>query len=176
LAETKICEMTEEFQFVLVWSLPKGYDTETVFSFLGDNFPIVRKGRTNLSIAVPKNKAEELVKTKNSQIFNERYLVGVMFDKPPEPRREASKKPTSVDSIEIAKGKISPPSHSQQLIEKQAPAANSPRPDLSCSSGGIFSPRPGPALAGPVPSFASSFAAADASNTKGPADSDSIAI
>lgn len=164
--------MSEDFQFLLIWSLPKGYDTEEVFSFLGEKFPIVRKGRTNLSLAVPKNKAEELVQTRNSQIFNERHLVGVMFDKPPEPRREASKKPTSIASIEIAKGKKSPPSHSQRLIEKEAPAANSPRPDLSSSSGGIFSPRPAP-----VPSFASSFAAAGAaSNTKGPADSDSIAI
>jgi len=148
---------TEEFQFVTVWSLPKGYSTDDVFTFLGDKFPIVRKGRTNVSLAVPKKQATKLCQSKNSQIFNGEHIIGVMFDKAPEPVKEKSKPPPI--STSVPTGKTSPPSHAQRLVEKanEPASVGSPRPDIGSSSGGIFSPRPG---AAPAPTtFADSFAA-----------------
>jgi len=140
-----------------VWSLPKDYDPEEVFKFLGKKFPIARKGRTNLTLAVPKKQAAQLVAEKNSQIFQSSCLLGVMFDKPPQKRRQDVKKPPPITTM-------SPPSHSQRLAEQESESSTvaSPRPDILSAGGGIFSPRPAPLPS----SFAKSFAA-DATNLSG---------
>merc|ERR1719499_763133 len=83
--------METELQYVLVYQIPRGFDQDEVFEFLGKKYPIVRQGNTFLSLGVPKEEAVELLRAKNSTLFNG-AVVGLIFDKPPQPKSERKKK------------------------------------------------------------------------------------
>lgn len=68
-------------QLLRVWNLPPNYDTKDVFTFLGSTYDIHKERQKFLILTVPKSEAENLVKTKNSTIFQNQF-IGLRFEDP----------------------------------------------------------------------------------------------